>query len=235
MPERQGINETGSLCPAVKAAGIIGDKWILLLLRELFMGSTRYNDFQRAIPRISPSILSKRLKQLEQTGLVVKKQSQNQKSSEYRLTPGGKELGPILDHMATWGLRWARRQVSSEDIDAASFMWDFHRTLNTKELPDGETVFCVRLPDQESYGTWWLVASEGIVDICTENPGKDIDLYITAEMDEIVAVWMGDKSISAAVSDRSIKLNGESYLMKSASYWFPQSPYAEVRPEEMRD
>ncbi|PCI75620.1 MAG: HxlR family transcriptional regulator [SAR86 cluster bacterium] len=229
------MNESGSLCPAVKAADIIGDKWVLLILREVFLGSTRYNDFQRALPRISPTVLSKRLKQLEANGLLVKKQSPGQKSTEYRLTPSGRELGPIVDHMATWGLRWARRQIKEEDYDVSSFMWDFHRTLNTSELPDGETVICVRFPDLEVWDSWWLIVSADLVDLCTDNPGKEIDLYITGTLGDLVSVWMGDVEIRAAIKSDKIRLNGESYITNSASRWFPQSPYADVRPEHLVD
>lgn len=225
------MNESGSLCPAVKAADIIGDKWVLLILREIFAGTTRYNDFQRAIPRISPTVLSKRLKQLESNGLLVKKQSPGQKTTEYRLTPSGRELGPIIDHLAKWGLRWARRQVGDEDIDVVGFMWDFHRTLNTEELPDGETVVCIRFANLNTYDTWWLIINQGVVDLCNDNPGKEIDLYITGDLESLVSVWMGDSDIRSAAKSGEVRLNGESYLVESATRWFPQSPYAKVRPE----
>jgi len=229
------MNQSGSLCPAVKAADIIGDKWVLLILREVFLGSTRYNDFQRALPRISPTILSKRLKQLEANGVLVKKQSPGQKSTEYRLTPSGRELGPIIDHMATWGLRWARRQIKDEDFDVTSFMWDFHRTLNISELPDGETVICVRFTNIDEYDTWWLIVSDGIVDLCTDNPGHEIDLFVTSKLQDMVAVWMGDTDIRAAIKAEKIRLNGASYITNPSARWFPQSPYAEVRPEHLVD
>ena len=113
------MNKSGSLCPAVKAADIIGDKWILLILRELFLGSSRYNDFQRGIPRISPTVLSNRLKKLEEHGLVIKKTKAGQKATEYRLTKSGRELAPVLDQLSRWGLRWARAQLTNDDIDVA--------------------------------------------------------------------------------------------------------------------
>lgn len=228
------MNESGSLCPAVKAADIIGDKWVLLILREMFLGSAHYNNFQRALPRISPTILSKRLKQMEEGGLLVKKQSPGQKSTEYRLTRCGRELGPSLDHLATWGLRWARRQIKDEDLDVASFMWDFHRTLNTEELPDGETVICVRFPELDEYANWWLIVNDGIVDLCTDNPGKEIDLYIAGELEDMVSVWMGDTDIRSAIHAGQIKLQGAAYLTKSSARWFASSPYAEVRPVCLR-
>ncbi len=229
------MNKSGSLCPAVKAADIIGDKWVLLLMRELFLGSTRYNDFQRALPRISPTILSKRLKQLEQDGLIIKKPVPGQKANEYRLTRCGRELAPLIDQMSKWGLRWARRQIIEEDVDIAGFMWDFHRTLNTDELPDGETVFAVHFPELTQYARWWLIVTDESVDLCTDDPGKDVDLFITGSFPEMIAIWMGDTPLKSAVSDEAVFLTGESYLTKSADRWFPKSRYADIRPKRLME
>ena len=135
--------------------------------------------------------------------------------------------------MATWGLRWARRLIKDEDIDVASFMWDFHRTLNTKELPDGETVICVRFSDLDEFSTWWLIANDEVVDLCTVNPGKEIDLYVTGNFENMVAVWMGDTEIGSAIRAGQIKLHGAAYLTKSTARWFATSPYAEIRPEHI--
>ncbi|MEM7284476.1 MAG: helix-turn-helix domain-containing protein, partial [Pseudomonadota bacterium] len=136
------MNKTGSLCPTIKAAEVLGDKWTILILRELYSGATRYSDFQRAIPRISPTILSARLKKMEQDGLIIRKTRSAQKGGEYRFTKSAKELAPIVDSLARWGLRWARDQLRDVDLDAGTFLWDFHRTLNTEIVADGRHTFC---------------------------------------------------------------------------------------------
>lgn len=229
--EPQQLNQSGSLCPAVKAADMIGDKWILLIMRELFGGANRYNEFQRALPRISPTVLSKRLKQMEETGLVVKKSVTGEKATEYRLTKCGRELAPLVDYMAKWGLRWARRRMNEEDLDVGTFMWDFHRSLNTSELPDGETVFSVNFSGLNAHSKWWLVAKDNVVDLCTDDPGKEVDLYISSTLPALAEVWMGDMDVSAAVKADDVMLTGAAHLMRTASQWFPKSRYADVRPE----
>ncbi len=227
------MNDSGSLCPAVKSADMIGDKWVLLILRELFLGSSRYTDFQRALPRISPTILSKRLKQMEADGLIIKKTTAGQKATEYRLTRCGRELAPIVDHMSKWGLRWARRRLKEEDLDVGAFMWDFHRTLNTEELPDGEVVFCISFPELSSYKTWWVIANGKVVDLCTDDPGKDVDLYVTGSLPALAEVWMGDVEVNEAAKAEDLILTGAAYLTKSANQWFPKSRYADVRPKRV--
>ncbi len=229
------MNDSGSLCPAVKAADMIGDRWILLILREFFLGGSRYKDFQSALPRISPSVLSNRLKQLEMNGMIIKKSSAGQKSTEYHLTRCGRELAPLIDQMSRWGLRWARRRIRDEDLDAGSFMWDFHRTLKTEELPDGETVISVNFNDIETHNRWWLVARDNTVDLCTDDTGKDVDLYISSSLAGLAEVWMGDVPIRDAMDEEGVMVTGSSHLKRTISSWIPQSRYAKVRPKRIID
>ncbi|MYM63420.1 helix-turn-helix domain-containing protein [Pseudomaricurvus sp. HS19] len=221
------MNTPGSLCPTVKALDIVGDKWTLLILRELFFGSYRYNQFQRAMPRISPTVLSKRLKHLENSGLIVRKSAAGQKNVEYRLTKCGRELGPVVDGLARWGLRWARDHMCNADLDAGSFMWDFHRTLKTDELPEGETIFCVILDGVK----WWLIAGQEVVDLCNEDPGREVDIYLTGSLPVLAELWMGDSGVGEAIRDKTLLVSGSSHLTRTIARWFPRSSYADVRAE----
>lgn len=227
------MNDSGSLCPAVKAADMIGDRWILLLMREFFMGASRYKDFQNALPRISPTVLSNRLKQLEMNGMIIKKTNASRKATEYHLTRCGRELAPLIDQMSKWGLRWARRRIRDEDLDAGSFMWDFHRSLKTEELPDGETVLSVSFKDVVTHNKWWLIVKANTVDLCTDNPGKDVDLYIHSNLADLAEVWMGDVGIREAMAEDAVVITGSSHLMRTISSWMPQSRYAAIRPKRM--
>ena len=200
----------------------------------MFLGACRYNDFQRALPRISPTVLSKRLKQMEADGLIIKKVAPGEKSGEYRLTRCGREVGPVVDHLANWGLRWARRKLSEEDLEVGSLVWDLHRTIVRDELPDGETVLCFNVSDQTSNKTWWIVVGDKVVDCDTDDTGKDVDLFVTGTLASVAEVWMGDRNISDALKSDSIVLTGSSHLARTAPHWFPRSIYAEVRPERLR-
>ncbi|MFK7978245.1 MAG: winged helix-turn-helix transcriptional regulator [Halioglobus sp.] len=232
------MNDSGSLCPTIKASEIIGDKWTLLILRELMFGSTRYNQFQRAVPRISPTVLSGRLKQMEANGLLIHKKVAGQKGGEYRLTSSGLELAPIMDSLARWGLRWARDQLCDIDLDVGSFMWDFHRTLEVAQLPDGKTVLCVIFGDLTEAQKWWLIADRAAsggrpsVDLCNEDPGLEVDVYVTSTLDALAATWMGDASLTEQLKTKNVILTGERQIVSSAQRWFPRSSYADVRPME---
>ena len=161
----------GQFCPVAKATEIIGEKWTLLILRELLLGTCRFNEFQRSMNRISPTVLTKRLKQLEEKGIVLKRPVSGQKGFEYRLTAMGRELEPIIETVAIWGQRWARGQMSDDELDVELLMWDIHRRIQFDAMPDGETVLSFTFSDLDKYRTWWLVISRADVDLCTEDPG----------------------------------------------------------------
>ena len=207
----------------------MGDKWTLLILREMFLGATRFSEIQRAQPRMSPTILSKRLKMLEVNDIILKR-SGRVGAATYRLTRSGRELGPIVEGMAVWGMRWRKRHIVAQDCDLGGFMWDFHRTLNTQALPDGETVVCVEIADRNQLDKWWLLANEHVVDLCTQDPGHEIDVYIRATLEAMISIWMGDINLEQAAKNGSFHLDATRHYMNNASEWFPKSPLADIRP-----
>lgn len=223
-------NTSGSLCPAIASAEILGDKWTLLLLRELFLGTTRFGGFQKAIPRISPSILSKRLKGLEAAEIIVRKAAPSGQACEYNLTRSGRELGPIVQNMAVWGMRWRKRSIAAQDCDVGGFMWDFHRTLNTSGFPDGETVILVQISDRTELNRWWVIVNGDAVDLCPTDPGHDVDVYLTATLANLIALWLGDVTVRDATEDKTIFLDGPRHLISTAQDWVAQSPLVGVRP-----
>lgn len=225
MMDSETINTSGSLCPAIASAEILGDKWTLLLLRELFLGTARFGRFQKAIPRISPSTLSKRLKGLEAADIVVRKAAGQ--ASEYHLTRSGRELGPIVQNMAVWGMRWRKRSIAAQDCDVGGFMWDFHRTLSG--LPDGETVILVQISDRSKLDTWWVIVNGDAVDLCPTDPGHDVDIYLTAPLANLIAIWPGDLTLREATEAKMAFLDGPRHLITSAQDWIAQSPLVDVQ------
>ncbi len=227
----------GQFCPIAKATELIGEKWTLLVLRELLLGTTRFNDFQRAISRMSPTLLAKRLRHLEQCGIVIRKNISGQRGYEYRLSASGKELGPLIEVLAVWGMRWTRSQLTDDELDVEFLMRELQRRLQTEHLPDGETVICLIFDELTKHKTWWLVVDGDVVDLCTDDPGKDVDLYINSSVRKIVEVWEGDLDMRTALRNGSIKAHGLRHLIRTMPDWFGVCLYKEVRrgdPELMR-
>lgn len=220
----------GQFCPVSKAAEILFEKWTILILRELLMGTTRFNDFQRAISRISPTLLTKRLKALEEKGVIIRKQVSGQRGYEYRLTPAGKELEPLMENIAVWGMRWARGRMSDDELDVELLMREVQRRIQTKHLPDGETVICFVFTDLKKHRSWWVWVDGEEVDLCTEDPGKDVDLYVSSDVRTMVEAWQGDIDLTKALASGAIKAHGERNLIKTIPDWIGLCIYKDVRP-----
>jgi DNA-binding HxlR family transcriptional regulator len=222
----------GQFCPVAKATEIVGEKWTLLILRELLMGTHRFNDFQRSMSRISPTVLTKRLKLLEDKGIVTRKRISGQNGHEYRLTPMGRELEPLVEQLAVWGQRWARGQMSDDELDVELLMWDVQRRIDTRNLPDGETVLAFMFSDLDKYKNWWLVIDGEDVDLCTEDPGKDVDLYLASDLRTMIEVWQGDTPLRDVLGDERILATGAQPLLRSLPDWFALCKYADVKSME---
>jgi DNA-binding HxlR family transcriptional regulator len=220
----------GQFCPVAKASELLAERWTLLILRELLLGSHRFGELQRALSRISPSLLTKRLKQLESAGIIIRKAQAGRKGLDYFLTAAGKELAPIIEHLAIWGMRWARGQLSDDELDVEFLMWDIQRRLDTDMLPDGETVLCFIFDDLVSFKNWWLIVRNREVDVCTENPGKDVDLYINTTLRSLVEIWEGDIEIKAAQQQKLMKTQGNRQLANTMPDWLGICLYADIRP-----
>lgn len=227
------MTKYGQFCPIAKSSEILGDTWSILIVRELLLGTTRFSQLQKGLPKISPTILTKRLKELTASGVVIKRKLTGQKGHEYRLTPAGRELSSVVEALAVWGMRWARDEMEPDDLDATFLMFDVQRNIIATELPDGENVICFQFPDLMEFAKWWIVCENGNTDLCYQDPGKDVDAYITANSVDMIKVWMGDLPLSAALRDDRITLLGEPVICDRFRKWFPLSSAAPVpRPTE---
>ena len=98
-------------CPVAMAAEVLSTRWTIVLLRELLAGSTRFNDLRRGVPRMSPALLSQRLKDLEAAG-VVRRSDPPPRRGSIISPPAGQELGPVVMAFGHWGQRWIRSELS---------------------------------------------------------------------------------------------------------------------------
>jgi DNA-binding HxlR family transcriptional regulator len=220
----------GQFCPISKAVEILGDKWTLLIVRELLMGGRRYSELQRGLSQISPTILSKRLDSLSRNGLVLKKKIPNQKGYEYFPTKSCSELLPIIMSLGEWGMRWAKSNLTEKDYDVELLMLYLQRSVNPENLVGDETVIRFKFTDIKEYPDWWMVVEDNKVDLCTNDPGKDVDVYFTTTVKTMVDVWMGWSTYRKAIAQDELKLVGPKALINNVSAWMEDSIYADAAP-----
>lgn len=222
--------EYGQFCPIAKATEIIGEKWTLLVVRELLMGGTRFSELQRGLSMISPTMLSKRLDTLEQYGLLMKKKITNQKGYEYFPTKSCSELLPIIKTLGDWGMRWARSNLTEKDYDVELLMLYLKRSINPDNLIGNETVIRFKFTDIKDYPDWWMVVKGNEVELCDKDMGKDIDVYFTTTVKTMAGIWMGDTSYKKALASDVLKLVGPKALTKDVSSWMEISVFADIAP-----
>jgi len=214
-------------CPVAMAAEVLCTRWTMILLRELVVGSTRFNDLRRGVPKMSPSLLSQRLRELESAGIVERKPVRSEKGVfEYQLTEAGVELRPLIEAMGVWGQRWVESQLSLRNLDPSLLMWDMRRNLNPAPLPERRVVIQFLYTDlPASTRDWWLVVEpSGEVDLCWSDPGFEVDLYVSTDLRTMTKIWMG---LTTVAKERNhLALDGNKRLGKTMQTWLGLSPFA---------
>jgi DNA-binding HxlR family transcriptional regulator len=219
----------GQFCPIAKASEVLGERWTHLVIRELSAGSESFNDLRKGIPRMSPALLSSRLKSLEGVGVVVRTESD--KGVRYTLTAAGRELKPIILAMGTWGHRWVRSKLQKEDLDPSMLMWDIHRTMNAAYFGKQRTVLLFEFADYKAkFRRWWLVVEDGDVDVCMKDPGYEIDLHITTDIKTLTGIWMGDLGFGRAIRNKQLRMMGTDKLKRDLPTWLGTNYFADVKP-----
>jgi len=222
--------EYGQFCPIAKTMELLGEKWTLLILREMHMGATRFSELQRGLTFISPTILTKRLNDLADAEIILRKKISGQRGFEYFLTQSGKETLPLLQSFGTWGMRWARGDVRDTDLDVELLMVYLQRSVLAENLPGDQSVIRFKFTDLEKLADWWLLVKGCNVDICLEDPGQDVDVYFTTDLRTMVACWMGDDSYRSAILNKRLTLIGPSALTRNVQHWLSNSVFADIRP-----
>ncbi|MDF1631094.1 helix-turn-helix domain-containing protein [Mycoplana sp. MJR14] len=216
----------GQFCPVSMAAEILCTRWTVLILRELLCGTTRFNDLRRGVPRMSPALLSKRLKELERAGVIVARPGERG-VTEYRLSPAGRDLEPIVMGLGFWGQRWVESQLSLKNLDPSLLMWDMRRNLNPQPLPSRRCTIQFLYPElPENRQNWWLVVDCGTVDLCGFDPGFEIDLLVTTSLRSMTAIWMGLSMIRREVDAGNLAFDGDPEIANAMQQWLGFSKFA---------
>lgn len=218
----------GQFCPVSMAAEILCSRWTIVLLREMLCGSTRFNDLRRGLPRMSPTLLSKRLKELELAG-VIQCVPTAMGTSEYRLTEAGEELRPIVIGIGNWGQRWVESRLSLRNLDPTLLMWDMRRNLSPEPLPPRRCTIQFLYPElAPANRNFWLVVESGDVDLCHTDPGFDVDLLVTSSLKTMTSIWMGLSRLEAELRSGHVQLDGDPAIGRAMQQWLKLSVFAQV-------
>jgi DNA-binding HxlR family transcriptional regulator len=216
----------GQFCPVAKAMELLDERWTMLVIRELMLGSRHFSALQRGLPRMSPTLLSARLRTLVRAGVVERREDGNRIS--YTLTPAGRELRPIVEALGRWGVRWIP-ELGDEDLDPHLLLWDIRRNVDRSAVPPGRTVVQVLFRDVPGPArTWWLVISPDEVDVCDVDPGYPVTATIETGLRALTRIWLGDLTWAAAIRTGDLAVRGSASVRRAVPRWLTLSSFASV-------
>ncbi|MDR7251074.1 DNA-binding HxlR family transcriptional regulator [Nocardioides sp. BE266] len=213
-------------CPVAKAMELLDERWTLLVVRELVIGSEHFNQLRRGLPRMSPTLLSRRLQQLVRAGVITREETDGE--VRYRLTEAGEELRPVVEALGTWGTRWIP-DLADPDLDPKLLLWDMHRNVDHEKVPSRRTVVAFEFDDVDhALARWWLVISPADVDVCDVDPGDEPVALVQTSLRTMTEVWRGDTAWSAARGAGTLRVIAGSDVAAALPTWFLLSPFAGV-------
>jgi DNA-binding HxlR family transcriptional regulator len=215
----------GQFCPIAKAMEILDERWTVLLVRELLLGSTHFNELRRGVPRMSPALLSKRLKTLERHGII------EHTADGYSLTECGRDLHAAVATLGMWGLKWIS-DVGDEDLDPHLLMWDMQRTVPIAQWPADRTTVALEFTDLPTRrGRWWLVVADGHADACDFDPGFEVCATVRSPLRALTEIWRGDLSWERALRAGSVEVEAQRVVRRQVPDWIGQSTLAGMLTE----
>jgi len=221
----------GEACPVSMAASVLAERWTLQIIREMFLGSTKYSQFQKYMPNISPTLLKNRLRSLEDHGVIMRKKTATQGRYDYYLTPSGKALGPLLTEFGKWGMRFANSGMTEKENTVYGLMRDLSGALDTGELPDCDITVQFNFTDNPESTKQFINIHSGQVEVCSQNLGFEVDLYITTTLKDMTKIWYGELAMLKAIEDEKMAIVGNSQYIRNITRWLRISSFTGNNPQ----
>ncbi len=220
----------GQFCPVAKASELFCERWTPLIIRDLAQGASRFSELQKGVPLMSPTLLSSRLKQLEAEGIVERRTSGGGKTRTYHLTAAGREFIPMVEALGIWGQRWSRRQLVEGEVDLGLLVWALERGVNPAAFGERRSVVQLDLTDQpDNKRLWWFVNREGACELCVEDPGFEVDLYLACSLPDMIYIIRGDLPLTEALDAGRLDAHGPRRITTKLAKWLNLGPLTKVK------
>jgi DNA-binding HxlR family transcriptional regulator len=192
------VRSYGQYCSIARSLDVIGDRWTLLIVRELsIQGPCRYTDLRTGLPGIATNLLADRLRELKQAGVVQREEAPPPVATTlFSLTPRGEELQPVLDALHRWGMP-LMREFSPEDVVRSRWLAGSIETLLVDSRPDDpRATIAVEIGDQPIL----IVADAGQLRARAGESVENPDMTITGPARSVMGLLLGGRPLSAAPS-----------------------------------
>lgn len=218
----------GQFCPVAKAAELFCERWNALIVRDLAAGPRRFADLQRGVPLMSPSLLSSRLKWLIAEDVVMR-HDMGEKRLGYALTKAGLEFVPLVEALGIWGQRWTRRELKEHEVDLGLLVWSLESSTNPNAFGIRRCLIRLELTDQtDAKRYWWFLNEKGRCELCVDDPGGDVNLYISSTLLDAIYLVRGDLSLAEAKQSQKLEIIGDGWASRAFAQWLNLSPLTQV-------
>jgi DNA-binding HxlR family transcriptional regulator len=220
-------------CPVARATEIIGERWTALIVRELMLGSHRFNDIERGLPGISRSLLVSRLRHLEDAGVVERLPGRHAHVVEYHLSDAGRDLRRVIEALGAWAVDWAFGEPQPDELDAGLLVWRIHQRINRELLPERRTVVEFDFTGPRARRVW-LLLEPSEVSVCVTPPGFESDLVVRSDLAFFYRLWLGHGGYDPAIRCGAVVVEGHPALARQLPRWLMWSPMARFVGERER-
>ncbi|WP_171179449.1 winged helix-turn-helix transcriptional regulator [Ruegeria sp. HKCCD8929] len=218
----------GQFCPVAKAAELFCERWNALIIRDLAAGPRRFGALQRGVPLMSPSLLSARLKWLVSEGVIERCELDGQHKG-YVLTEAGREFVPLVEALGIWGQRWTRRELEEQEMDVGLLVWSLESSCDPGAFDGKRCLIRLELTDQiPSKQFWWFLNHEEKCELCVDDPGGEVNLYLACTLADAIYIVRGDLTPDMAIETRRLELLGDVWAHRAFTRWLNLSPLTKV-------
>lgn len=219
-----GSSAKTEYCAFTKAVEQLGDRWSFLIVRELAMfGAQGFNTLATGLPgHVSRSVLTDKLRKLQEIGLVARDPSTGSRSLPYCLTPAGEQLMPTLRSLWQWAEKWVPEDPAMAKRDPAIILWWLKRRVDVRSAPERQVALEIAMRGNDSDRSWLLVARGTEPTLCLVDPliGQDRYVYIEADATDLYPIARGVRAWVEAAADGSVRVYGEPDLVAAMPAWF---------------
>lgn len=219
----------GLICPISHACDLLQPRWTIPILSAMWGGATRFNEIKREIGSVSPALLSKRLRELEEAGLVERIEDKATGAVDYIRTPSAIELEPMLNELAMWAQRHIKAKDALANLNVSNLMWRMRKYILREQLPDRRVVIQFRFEDEGlDYDTYWALINPGAeTEMCTSIPGYGVDLYVETHSRTLSCLLLGRSTVARELEAGRLFLSGDALLARTMQRWLYVTEYAD--------
>jgi DNA-binding HxlR family transcriptional regulator len=214
-------------CPITRAAEIFATRWTPIIVRNLLLGCSTFSEIREGAPGIPRSLLTERLRQLEQAGILERRPKPTGRGWLYELSAVGRELEPVCEALGNWGSRWL--DATPGRLDPGALLWAICKSMDRERLPEQRVVVRVTFSDAPKH-QYWMLVQRPEPEVCRKPPGFDEDLLVTSDTEWLAKWHMGRLPLGQAMHARLISIEGPRRLIREFSSWGGVSPFAAVAP-----